>query len=255
MGHLKLLKASIASLPRPGRPSVPSVHESGHAVARFLTAARCGIAPKDAVQSIEMRLGGGTTFGPMFTVDVAQAADRAHARYSTDGTLGMPPHLQAIFRERPEEYMSLVLTEARNSNADIANWLEIKMTQYVAGPLAEALYLKRNLAQVLKSDACRADVASIASFWNVAASLLPYLAENGWKQRIAPISRVLGEQFSEPATWTGLLAVAQSLPLMGKMEGRKAWEIFSKAQHDFQRSPETQRAELSQAAFLRLTCG
>lgn len=123
------------------------------------------------------------------------------------------------------------MTEARNSGADIAVWLESKITLGVAGALAEALYLKRNFAQVLKSDACRGDVACIANFWSVAAPVLPSLTKDGWKQRIAPISKVLLEQFSEPATWGGLLAVARSLPLIGRMEGRRAWEIFSQAQH------------------------
>lgn len=240
MGDVNFRGTWIACMPGPGGLSIPGVHESGHAVARFLTAARFGIASENAVRSIEMRLGGGTTFGPMFSAEIQQAADRVHARYTTEAATEKPTLLEALFRERPREYFTLVMTEARNSGADIVMWLEAKITQCVAGPLAEALYQKRSFAQVIKSASCRADVADIARAWSIAALVLPSLAKDGWSQRIAPSSKVLREQFSEAETWAPLLAVARALPLIGTMAGRNAWEIFSQGQQGTSWHPSSQ---------------
>lgn len=96
MGALDLRRAVIVCMPRPGSLPVANVHESGHAVAQFLTAALLGIAAEDAVGSIEMRLDVCTTFGFMFSPEIQQAADRVHARYSTDGATEMPAVLKAL---------------------------------------------------------------------------------------------------------------------------------------------------------------
>lgn len=171
MGDLR--RAVIACMPRPGSLSVANVHESGHAVAQFLTAARLGIAPEDAVGSIEMRLNGGTTFST-FSPEIQQAAGRVHARYSTDGATEMPAVLEALWRERPREYYSLVMAEAHKSGADIAMWLDATITIGVAGSSAQALYLNRSFAQVIRSQSCGSDVAKIARSWRIAALVIVF---------------------------------------------------------------------------------
>ena len=76
MGQAKLRRSEIESLRGQSKPSLAAVHEAGHAVARFLTAPAHGFAPGDTVVSIEMRHGGGTTLGPMFTAEIDTAARR-----------------------------------------------------------------------------------------------------------------------------------------------------------------------------------
>lgn len=229
MGQAKLRRGEIECLRRQRKPRIGAVHEAGHAVARFLTADRFGIAAADAVVSIEMYLCGGTTFGPMFSLDLAEAAARVHARYSTDGGEEVPASILTLLRERPNGYFGLVMDEACNSGADIATWLEAKITQCVAGPMAEAIYRRRAFEEVIRSPECRTDIGDIWRAWKIAQLGLPNLPNDGWKQRLFVISKGIQEQFSAPATWAALLAVARSLPEYGTMSGRDAWDIFCKA--------------------------
>jgi hypothetical protein len=231
MGQARLRRAEIERLRRQPKPSVAAVHEAGHAVARFLTAPAYGFAPGDAVVSIEMRHGGGTTFGPMFTAEIDAAARRVRERFQAGGTDGVAPWIEAFLQERPRGYFELVMAEARESGADVGTWIEFKIRQCVAGAVAEALHQRRAFGEVITSIACRSDVGDIARAWDIARLGLPALPTDGWKERLLASGEIVREKLSAPATWNALLTLARSLPTGGTMTGADAWDVFSRSRH------------------------
>jgi hypothetical protein len=230
MGQAKLWRSEIERLHGQSKPSLAAVHEAGHAVARFLTAPAYGFAPGDAVVSIEMRHGGGTTFGPLFTAEIDAAARRVREQFQAGGTDAVAPWIEAFLQERPRGYFELVTAEACESGANVGTWIECKIQQCVAGAVAEALHQKSAFGEVIGSVPCISDVGDIARAWEIARLALAALTKDGWKGRLLASGETVRKELSTPPTWNALLALARNLPKEGTMTGRDAWEIFSRAQ-------------------------
>jgi hypothetical protein len=68
----------------------------------LLTAPAYGFAPGDAVVSIEMRHGGGTAFGPMFTAEIDTAARRVREQFQAEERMQSCLGLRRSFKSARE---------------------------------------------------------------------------------------------------------------------------------------------------------
>ena len=209
--------------------SIVAVHEAGHAVARFWTAKIMGYDPAEAVASIEMHrpdtapkylgadgnwyIHAATTFGPWFSKPIAAASKDVAAHYGIEG-----------INARPEEYAADVMAAARAAGADIAGWVNAKMLQAVAGPVAEAKATGTSRDDMLSAAEFAPDFADAANPGRIA----------GWSEQdishgIANAVAIVEQELSAPQAWNALLALATSLPHEGTIDGRTCWTIFVRA--------------------------
>jgi hypothetical protein len=233
VGEAKRRKAKIEQLKRDcprGRArmvSITAIHEAGHAVSRFLTAATMGYEPQDALSHIEMHhpdtaakyfgpdgklfYDAAITFGPMFSKAIESISKPFDVKYGVEGIRG-----------NLHEYCIEVTKAARAAGVNVDSWVKAKMIVSLAGPVAEAKATRKTLGELPQGwendyeDACGTCAA---------AGMEPDQADI----LVDEATRLLETEFANPLLWNALLTLAAALPKEGTMEGHRCWQIFSDA--------------------------
>ena len=204
-----------------------AVHESGHALGRFITAEPLGFAPEQAITYIEVRavpvsLGVESldrkgrlhsqtvTFGPMFSRSL-QEFIRAQA------LTGDSP------REVPLDEIADILRKARAAGLDVDGWFHAKALSNVLGPMAEAHFLQKPVDDVLRGYAAEEDMRTI-----VKESRLAGMTTEELMAALDVIIDRAKQELARPEVWRAILALANRLR-PGRMSGRKAAEIITRA--------------------------
>jgi hypothetical protein len=207
---------------------VVAVHEAGHAVARFLTAADLGFSTNDAISYIEVAPDAGmtksvdkrmtlrtqaTTFGPMLSKEIQEMFEGECT--SLGGLSGRPAF----------EALSEIITKARSAGIDVNKWLRAKSLISVFGAAAEARYTSKSFEGVWKSYECEDDRRLAVQDCMI-----------GGTTEVADIGTLLDEAeaaaenlIERPEVWRAVLALADRLPAAGRFDGKKAASIIERA--------------------------
>jgi hypothetical protein len=205
---------------------VIAVHEAGHAIARFLAIGGLGGYSEDAaIAYIEVhtdlaRAPGrdsfekkatlhsqAITYGPRFPKQVSDAVLRLNS--ATDVTLD---ELTAIF------------AKARDDGVDIDKWLRAKLFEIVSGPMAEAIFSRQNFWKIW--DSCGAEEDLRAAIENCLLAGIGSDEIQLWLDEAAKRSL---ETFRRPEVWRATRALANSLPVNGRVDGKLAVGIIRSA--------------------------
>lgn len=141
---------------------ITKIHESGHAVGRYITNSQMGCEIGDSVHCIEMHdpktaapfmgsdgrqyIKRATTLGPMFSTEIEAASKPVDERYGLKE--GKPI---------PQAYYTDVIAVARAAGANIDEWAMAKVLQAIAGPAAEGKATGRTFDAMLSDAACAHD--------------------------------------------------------------------------------------------------
>jgi hypothetical protein len=206
---------------------VVAVHEAGHAVARFLTAADLGFSTNDAIsyievapdavtQSVDKRMNfrtQATTFGPMLSKEIQEMFE------------GDCASLGGLSGRLAFEALSGIITKARSAGIDVNKWLRAKSLISVFGAAAEARYTSKRFEDVWISCECEDDRRQAVQDCMI-----------GGTTEVADIGTLLDEAEAaaanltkRPEVWRAVLALADRLPAAGRFDGKKAASIIELA--------------------------
>lgn len=201
---------------------VVAVHEAGHAVGRFLTAADLGYTTDEAIAFIEIGPGGpvgqsldgetlllsqAVTFGPMLSKEIQEAVSASI------------PRAEITYAE-----IAKVMVRCRSTGLDIEKWLRAKALIIVFGSAAEAKYLSKSFADVWNSHANEADAKDA-----IRDCFLAGVTDEQAIEAVLNDAAIRSKQLlDQAAVWRAVLALADELPVAGKFEGKKAAAIISR---------------------------
>jgi hypothetical protein len=192
--------------------------EPDQAVTYILMTCDSAKAPKRVGADGRLYYIGATTFGPFFSAEIDAAAQAIDSRYTEDNQ----KEFEALIRT--EDYTREVVKAARAAGADIDMWARAKVIQALAGSVAEAKATRKPIEQVMELPGIEGDIADIKRAWIAA----------GWSEERAGNEAdfaltLIEEKFAIPQVWNALLALANSLPHDGRVEGHECWAVFSAA--------------------------
>jgi hypothetical protein len=208
-----------------GLAKVVAVHEAGHAVARYLTAEELGHDTEDAIFYIEvgfvaprrasfdgkaMLSSSAVTFGPMYSRPMIDYLKRN-------------PVLQDHGATHPVTIQTQV-DACKAAGIDVAEWAALKTFICMAATAAEAKFTGRPIEEVANSYQCEDDLRD--------AMRDCLLAGMTTAEATNVVNNVLDhaeEVFADPRVWAAVLAVADSLPAVGRVEGRQVAAIIRDA--------------------------
>jgi hypothetical protein len=200
-----------------------AVHESGHAVGRFLTAARLGFAPDDSVSHIEAHVAApllglsydgktglrsqATTYGPMFSRGLEEFI---RAEIGGDGEVS---HIE----------IARILVKAREAGLDVDDWFRAKAFSNVLGPMAEAKFLGKPFGLVWNEYTSECDISA-----SVMQGTLAGLAPEQIEQALDETIDIAAQEIARAEVWRAILTLADSLK-PGRNCGRKVTAIIARS--------------------------
>jgi len=211
---------------------IVAVHEAGHAVAKVLAARDFGYEVHEAVAHIDvgskgsgdlssggkMILGSqGVTYGPVFSKEISVAA----AKFK-DGFFADRASLTIKGNDRRELFCG-ILNAARTAGADIKKWFGIRAFDAVAGSVAEAIFSKRDFGELFFQDpSAELDRSGIAYDAHMAA-----IPNSEATLVICHMAAVNAYLMQDDKIWTAVLALAEELPVVGRMPGREVLNVIT----------------------------
>jgi hypothetical protein len=194
-----------------------AIHEAGHAVARYLTAAEMGFSVEESIIHIEISPGtslgassdGRTylisqavTFGPMFSAEINELVGATTDLVEITGLVAA-----AVAR-----------------GFDISTWLEARALITVFGPMAEAVARRKSFHDVWDSYESEADVRSL-----VRDSVIGGLRDKELDSLLNKTVERAAAMLQRPEILTAINALAEALPEAGRMDGKDAAAIIGRA--------------------------
>lgn len=211
---------------------IVAVHEAGHAVAKMMAARHFGYEIHEAVEHIDVGSQGpgdltsdgkmillsqGVTYGPVFSKEISLAA----AKFK-DGFLADRASLTIKGKDCRELFCG-ILNAARTAGADIKRWFRIRAFDAVAGSIAEAIFSKRDFGKLFWQDySAETDRGGVALDARMAA--IPASEAILVISHMAAVNAYL---MQDDKIWAAVLALAEALPLVGRMPGREAVKIIT----------------------------
>lgn len=203
---------------RKNRP-ITAVHESGHAVARYLTAELQGYAKYEAISHIDcdsglvMKSDGtvhlieATTYGPMFSRPIQEALLDSGGGHINDA------HISTTY-----------MVKFREAGIDVRGSAQVKALVCVAGPIAEAIYRKKNINAVLASDVAKSDVDCAIRECKLAG-----MTDDETIDCYMQAAALAKSMFACTGVWNAVRAMARQMPSSGRMEGQHCANIIQAA--------------------------
>jgi hypothetical protein len=149
----------------------------------------------------------GATYGPIFSKEISLAAAEFQDSLFADGT---PPPIEGNNRR---EFFCGILNAARTAGADIKKWFRIRAFGAVAGCVAEANFSKRDFGELFFQDvSAESDRGGILYDARMAAILTSEITPI-----VCHMATVSAYLMQDDKIWTAVLALAQKLPVMGRM--------------------------------------
>jgi hypothetical protein len=196
---------------------VIAIHEAGHAVARYITAADMGFEVEESITRIEISPGTSlgassdgrvylvsqaVTFGPMFSAEISEL-------------VGATTDLAEI---------SGLVAAAVARGFDVSMWLEARALITVFGPMAEAVARRKSFHDVWESYECEADIRSL-----VRDSVIGGLRDKERDTLFNETVERAAAMFQRPEIVAAVNALAGALPNAGRMNGKDAVAIIGRA--------------------------
>lgn len=201
---------------------VIAIHEAGHAVARVLSAEDFGLPAEKMISSIDVGrrpiLGKGhfdksvqaTTYGPTLSAELQAVFERTVA--------GLDPS------KLTQQHIIDAVKLAKEEGIDITRWLRARMLITTLGPVAEAGRTGRSVHDVWNSVECEGDLKGAVEdgIW----AGLPTEQIAGYINEALEKSAIL---MSQTNVQRAVNALADALPVSGKLKGQRAVSIITRA--------------------------
>jgi hypothetical protein len=193
---------------------IVAIHEAGHALGRYITAAEMGVTEEQSITHIEIAPG----------TELGESSDRRYRLVSQAVTFG--PMFSAelnhlIDGETDLALVSNLIRDAIARGFEISNWLEARALIAVLGPMAEAIVSQKTFYDVWDSDACESDQKGLFRDCVLAGMGLEYM--DSLVRRAAEKAAGL---FQRPEVVAAVKALANALPKSGVMSGKDAVAII-----------------------------
>ena len=214
--------------------TVTAIHEAGHAVGRYLTAAEMGYPEDEAITEINTH-SSGDMYQPMTSHDgraiLASQAVTMGPKFSREieelSTHVTPPG-KMFGGEDAAKYLTECMKCAKEKGADIDRWLKARAVISVFGPAAEAVATETPFMDVWESYGAETDVRGLIEDSMIAGKTsvdeISALEQQG-------LSQVL-EYLSKTEVCNAVEALANHIHRHGTTSGRKAASIIRKALTD-----------------------
>lgn len=197
---------------------VIAVHEAGHAVGRILAADELGHLPETVITFIEMGPGPAsrvpncqaTVYGPMHSKELNAVFQQCVKDVPTD--------------QWTNKHYQEALTLAREEGIDVDRWLKGQLFWTVLGPAAEAMYTGKTLYDVWHGPQSANDFKDA-----VHQSIRAGLTHGEITAAIEASFNRAEADLNEPNIQLAIYALADALPVAGRMSGKKAHRIIMTA--------------------------
>jgi hypothetical protein len=200
--------------------TITAIHEAGHAVGRYLTADIMGHSVEDAISWIEVGLDAmpcasrdysamlssmATTYGPMYS------------RPMIDLLISSPSH-------DPADAVEADVSRCIAAGIDVIAWAKAKALICMFGPVAEAIYTRREIATVVNSYECESDLNdAMFGCW------LAKMSAEDVSTAVNVAVEIAARKLADPKVWRAVQRLANNLPAQGRLEGPRAAEIIGQA--------------------------
>jgi hypothetical protein len=185
------------------------VHEAGHALGRFLTAAELGRGEHEAIWRIEFEDCIGLTFGPMLSAEMETCVRKAYGVRDNEKL-----HDTSLTREQIRKACEAI---------DTSRWMQAKLLEIAMGPAAEARFLGKRIVDALARDGCQEDQRDfVATCWTARIDDADEMAEH-IDVACSRAERIVGER----GNWQAINRLADAFPTWGSFDGTKAVEILA----------------------------
>lgn len=218
-GHRRAAKARAR---RQQLDPIVAIHEAGHALGRFTTAELLGFKTSEAIVYIDSGWG-----SPYLATDGTIYAVRA----TTYGPMYSRPMIDYLLLAGPaaassvsHESSVLEVAMCKMAGIDVACWAKAKGVVAMAGPVAEAIYSRRDIQDVLQRHECQSDVSDLYRDCSLAGLSI--------KNADVCLSRsveIAFQTLTSANIWQSVEALASRIPSVGRMEGKRAAEIIQAA--------------------------
>jgi hypothetical protein len=205
---------------------VIAIHEAGHAVARVLSAEDFGLPAEKMISHIEVgnRQNMGvshfdksvtttcqaTTYGPTFSAELHSVFIRI--------TKDIEPN------KLTQQHIIDAVKLAKNEGIDIIRWLRARMLITTLGPVAEAAHTGRFVDDVWNSIECEGDQMGAVEEGKWAGLTNEQIVSN-INEAIDRSVVLMGQTNVQRAVY----ALADALPISGKLKGQRAAFIITRA--------------------------
>ena len=155
----------------------------------------------------------GVTYGPIFSREIDAAAFEVKNTYLKG--------LTSLDGAEQIEFFSKIIETGRLAGADIDKWFQARTFDAVSGPMAEAIFSKREFCEIWNGYEAENDMSSVvrdAHISKIGSDVL-----HGTINRMSLLSARMMEQ---PKVWSAVLTLAKQLPAMGTMAGARAVAII-----------------------------
>jgi hypothetical protein len=112
--------------------------------------------------------------------------------------------------------------DGRAAGADIDKWFQAMTFESVSGSIAQAKVSNRFFDEVWNGNEAKGDVSDMAAIGNIADIAFNQIVSTA--DRMALCSAHL---MDKPKVWAAILALANKLPVVGKMDGGKVLSIIT----------------------------
>jgi hypothetical protein len=201
-----------------------AVHEAGHAVGRFLTAADLGYSTEESISYIDVGLG-------RLSEQSADGCMRLVSEATTYGPMLSRKIQETVFASRQaaagltRQEMSEILANARAAGLDCETWLAARLLMGLMGGAAEAKLLGKTFNEVWQSYECESDMKEA-----VKDCMLAGIEETKMITTHLNVAAARAiETVQRPDVWRAILALADRLPATGRFDGKEAAATITRA--------------------------
>ena len=201
-----------------GLDRVAAVHEAGHAMARYLSADAMGFCADEAIDYIEI--------APPFSRPSLDAKSILTPKAATIGPVYSRPMMDFLRTASVSQNLTAAVEACKAHGIDVEMWAAVKAFVCMAGPAAEAQFTNRSLNEIANGYNCEHDIRE-ATRYCLSAGMTTQKASKICNDAL----NWAREVFDDSQNWTAVLALADSLPSGGRINGSWIEKIITRAMH------------------------
>jgi hypothetical protein len=201
-----------------GLDRVAAVREAANAVARYLTANMMGFRADEAIDYIDI--------APPFSRPSLDAKTILAPKAETIGPVYSRPMMDFLKTDAISRDLTAAVEACKAHGIDVEMWVAVKAFVCLAGAVAEARFTNRSLREIDNGHEWENDLSHATRYC---------LSAGMTRQEASKVcDNVLNwarEVFDESQNWNAVLALADSLPSGGRINGHQIAKIIMRAMH------------------------
>jgi hypothetical protein len=201
-----------------GLDRIAAVREAGNAVARYLSADIMGFRGDEAIDYIDI--------APPFSRPSLDAKTILAPKAETIGPVYSRPMMDFLKTDAISQNLTAAVEACKAHGIDVEMWAAVKAFVYMAGAAAEARFTNRPLREIANGYEWENDL-SRATRYCLSAGMTRQQASKICNSALNWARDV----FDDYPNWIAVLALADSLPSGGRINGYQIAKIITRAMH------------------------